>query len=122
MDPRDRCSLPNGRRRRRGVVDSVDNPVGCDRRPFFVELHPETREGILRASAAIADRSDRRVCLNGSFTVLPVFRSVAGTDVFFDWHMGRGKPTLCRDQVFSVHAGWIGGDVTWRFEDVLPDP
>ena len=87
----------------------------------FLELHRKAREGILRSAAPVADGGGRRVYFDGPVSVLPVLRSLAGADVFPDRNLGRREPFVRGNQVFSLHAGGIGGHAARRFEDVLPN-
>src|SRR5215204_5303050 len=60
----------------------VDDVAWCHSRSIVLELHSETREGILRLTFVAADCSDWCLCIDGLVLVLPVLRSFTGPDVF----------------------------------------
>ena len=72
MDPGHRRALSDGRRRRVGAAAGADDFSGRAGRAVVMEVHRETRAGILRALAAVAGIRARRFQFDGSVFVLPV--------------------------------------------------
>ena len=81
-------------------------------------IHKREKEYYILLSAA-ADGHAGRFHVAGFRPVLRVLGSDAGADVFPDRRMGQRAAAVRGDQIFPVHAGWLGGDAAGDPGDLL---
>src|SRR6185295_4220155 len=85
------------------MAGAVDYTADADRDPFELDRNSQATTCLLRLPSDSPVSDDGRVRVTRSVAVLPVLRSIAGTDVLPDRNLGWRATRLCRDKVFHLH-------------------
>ena len=103
-----RRQLSRRHRRNFAAARAADDAARTAGRFILVGRDSGSVEGILRLHADAAGRHARRFHLSRLLSVLCLLGSDARADVFPHRRLGWSSKTLRRNQVFPVHALWIG--------------